>query len=95
VGTFKIFQIGDILRASHKYILAVVFTMAVLTPASAFHDGVPPCEEGQVGYWATIMVEGKKMALFLAKTNPPTGDSVFCGIDPDALIQVKATGKDM
>jgi hypothetical protein len=70
--------------------------MALLpSPTVAFHDGVPPCQEGQVGYWATIMVEGKKMALFLAKTNPPTGDSVFCNIDPDALIQVKATGKDM
>jgi hypothetical protein len=68
-----------------------------LLPAStsAFHDGVPPCHDGQVGYWATIMVEGKKMALFLAKTNPPTGDSVFCNIDPDALIQVKMTGKEM
>jgi hypothetical protein len=41
------------------------------------------------------MVEGKKMALFLSKENPPTGDSVFCNIDPDALIQVKATGKEM
>jgi hypothetical protein len=75
----------------------ILLLLTLLIPASsgAFHDGVPPCQEGQVGYWATIMVEGKKMALFLAKTNPPTGDSVFCNIDPDALIQVKATGKDM
>jgi hypothetical protein len=80
-----------------RWTLRVVVLLALLTPSSinAFHDGVPPCEEGQVGYWATIMVEGKKMALFLAKTNPPTSDSVFCNIDPDALIQVKATGKDM
>jgi hypothetical protein len=76
-------------------LLALAFSLLVTSTGRAFHDGVPPCEEGQVGYWATIMVDGKKMALFLAKTNPPTGDSVFCNIGPDALIQVKATGKDM
>ena len=73
----------------------LLFTLLIPASSGAFHDGVPPCQEGQVGYWATIMVEGKKMALFLAKENPPTGDSVFCNIDPDALIQVKATGKEM
>jgi hypothetical protein len=66
-------------------------------PAStvAFHDGVPLCPEGAVGYWATVLIDGKKMALFLSKENPPSSETIFCSISPDALIQVKATGKDM
>jgi hypothetical protein len=68
-----------------------------LLPSStnAFHEGVPPCPEGAVGYWATVLVDGKKMAMFLSRENPPSSESIFCTIDPSALIQVKTLGKDM
>jgi hypothetical protein len=56
---------------------------------------VPPCPEGAVGYWATVLVDGKKMAMFLSRENPPSSESIFCTIDPSALIQVKTLGKDM
>jgi hypothetical protein len=82
----------DGMQAIMKSRLLLACIIALLPAStSAFHDGVPPCEVGQVGYWATMLVEGKKMAMFLSNTSPPTSNSIFCNIDPDALVQVKAT----
>lgn len=75
-------------------IVCTVF-VHVSIPASAFHDGIRSCEDGEIGYLATMLAERGVSYLFLSSQEPPTTDTILCQITPQQLVQVKAKSQDL
>lgn len=70
-------------------------TLAVSIPATAFHEAIPPCQNGELGYQATMLGENKRVYNFLSSEDPPRTDTILCQIMPQTLIRIDETSKGL
>lgn len=70
-----------------------VFTLLATSTGQAFHEGVSPCEGGEMGYIAT-MVNGERVWTFLSTTDPPSADAILCNLHPRQLVKAMPLEKE-
>lgn len=74
---------------------ATVCCTLLVTSATAFHEAIPPCQKGELGYQATMLGENKRVYNFLSSEDPPRTDTILCQIMPQTLIRIDDTSKGL
>jgi hypothetical protein len=77
-----------------RILLALVITLLPTSLSLAFHENIPPCKAGEMGYVAHLLAEGKSYA-FLSSQDPPSADSIVCNILPDQLVKTMQPSKGL
>jgi hypothetical protein len=77
-----------------RILLALVITLLPTSLSLAFHENIPPCKAGELGYVALLLADGKSYA-FLSSQDPPSADSILCNIKPDQLVKTMAPSKGL
>lgn len=73
----------------------LISSVLITLPSRAFHDGIRSCEDGEIGYLATMIAEQGISYMFLSSEEPATTDSVLCQIKPQQLVQVRANSQGL
>lgn len=78
-----------------RYLLvACLVTFIPTSLGLAFHENVPACKAGEVGYLAHLLADGKSYA-FLSSLDPPSADSIICNILPNQMVKTMQPSKGL
>ena len=68
-------------------LLIVILTLLPTSLGLAFHEHIPACKTGEIGYVVHLLANNQFYA-FLSSEDPPSTDSVICNILPRHLVKI-------